>query len=304
MRWVLKILLLCVWAGVNPAHTWAQFPTAVMNVPASASCSYCTEACDYIADAEAAGASFTTPQKEGIDRWFRDAKGEANTTSWNGTDYTGYTTYNYLSRIKIFVPYLGGTAATVVIDFMGVSNATIVGSPTVSANGVALTGTSGAGNYINTNYVAPVTVTGIGYHRRNNLSDGGATMGASSSGAAYFQLLTGYQVAQVQSASPGISSSSSTVNVAALWVCYISGTTPLILYRDGTSFKSAAQSSVGNNPANSLFVGAYQNNSNAPVYPGTALDVDAHFAIDGTWTASEMTAFSKSWYALQNVFGR
>lgn len=42
MRWVLKILLLCVWAGVNPAHTWGQFPTAVMNVPSAPAATHWT----------------------------------------------------------------------------------------------------------------------------------------------------------------------------------------------------------------------------------------------------------------------
>lgn len=278
-------------------YAGAIFPSTVGNC----SSSYLTETCTYLLS-DSALTALDSAKKDAIDRWFRDIKGEANGS------YTTYNVYN-----KLFAVYLmiGGTSTSVAVNAInpGTYNLTHTNSPTITTNGIAYTGTVGAGQYSSTGFTPSNSADSTdlichGVHRRDANEDLDATIGiATGAGGLNYHLIRSdnYRAALIASQNP--TGSAGTLAVASLWVgSYTRGTT-VNYYRDGANVKTAAVLSIGNAGTSPYFIGACDDGAAPYIYGGPST-VDHVFLARYFWTDAEQTFWYDAFNALQTALGR
>jgi hypothetical protein len=135
------------------------------------------DACTYIQALQLTGVSLSQTQINAIDTFFRDIKGQPN---------PNYTTVNYYSKLAVFYPMIGGTAASHAINAKSPSAFTIIWNGTVThdANGEQTTGD--ATSYGTTSYIPrgklSMNNTHLAIYNRTNITGGFALGGRKADG--------------------------------------------------------------------------------------------------------------------------
>lgn len=296
MRKLFLLLLICAQL-FNTSIAQPITSVALFKVSATAGSSYETETTTYLTAMATAGASFTTAQKDSINRFFKDIKGQSNPR---------YTTYNVLSKITIIYPFLTGVSATDKINMVnpGTYNYTETGSPTYSTStlSVAFNGTT---QYLNTGHtpngsatLAGSDFTAFAYHRIDANTDGNATMGEVGGGNSYVQILNAGVKFMVLCGSTANSSSNAQAT-ARLWWASWSTSSAVNAYYNATLMTSTS-TSYGNTPTRSVLIGAF---NSAVVGFGGACTVDTYFEGTSTWSDNEEAFMYNALKALRGSFG-
>ncbi len=260
---------------------------------------YLPETTAFISAENAAWASFTTPQSNAIDRWFRDMMWQANGS---------YSTFNVYSRLKIVYLSLNGSYAPDRVNAVSpwTLNYTDTGSPTYSAvtRSVAYNGTWSPAQYSDTWFTPNGSVTfwasdftGFWYHRVDTHNDTNATMGEVGWWNSYMQLTsTGKTV--VSGARTAFNASNANP-VNGLWFTSRSNSTTLNTYANGSNI-AAVTTTFNNTPLRSIYLGAYH--SSSPGYGGPCT-IDFHIEVTGAWSNGEAQMIYNATKALKAVFG-
>ena len=304
MKRILLYILLCISPFISNGQWSVGYAGMVFPAAASGSCdaSYLTQTCTYLLSDSALTALDTT-KKRAIDRWFRDINGEANGS---------YTTYDV--HAKLFAVYLmiGGTSTSVAVNAInpGTYNLTHTNSPTITTNGIAYTGTVGAGQYSSTGFTPSNSADSTdlichGVHRRDANEDLDATIGLLSTGNNYHLIRSdNFRTAHIASQIPG--GSAGTLAVNALWAgSYIKGSPDdtVVYYRNGTRIKSLVPAAIGFTGSVPYFIGAC-NDGAAPYIYGGANTVDHVFLARGYWSDALQLFWYNAFNALQTALGR
>jgi len=294
-RILITLLLLLSFVNVSVAE--AQFIIAVTNVPTSSSSGFQTETDTYLAAEAAAGHTFDSSEMYNIDTMFRDMKGLSNPR---------YTTYDVLSKVTIIYPFLTGVSASDKINMVnpGTYNYTETGAPTYSTGtlSVAFNGTT---DYLNTTHTpngstsfGSSDLTMFAYHRIDNNTDAGSTIGAVPGGRTDMQILNAVFVAQLicgQYASNEVTAQ----NSSRLWWASWSSSSATNAYYNATNFQTNSVS-YSNTTTSSVLIGAYNNTS--PGFGGPTT-VDVYVEGTGAWSDGEEGMMYNGLKRLKAAFG-
>lgn len=282
MKRLFKNIFLCFLLVCFQSST-AQVTPGMVGVMVSnaVACAYQTETCTYLTAEAAAGKTYTAQQELDIDTVFRDLKGLTNPR---------YTTYNVLSKITIVYPFYSGVSASDKVNMVnpGTYNYTETGSPTYSTStySVAFNGTS---NYLNTTFApngsgsfAGSNFTMFAYHRLDNNSDIGGTMGAVAGGPSYMEILNAVYI-NIILCSKTAANEVTAQNSSRLWWASWSNSSTTNAYMNSTNVETKSYTYT-NTPSINLLIGAVNNTS---IIYGGALTVDFYIAGTGTWSNAE-----------------
>lgn len=267
----------------------------VIFITSSSSSGYLPETLAYIA---ATGYSFTTPQSDGIDRWFRDVLGYSNGS---------YSTYNVFSRIQLAYLSLTGTYTADRVNAVspGTYNYTDTGSPTYSTSaGTLNVAYNGSSQYSDTGFTpnglttfASSDMTGFGYHRVDTNSDSNATMGEVGGGNSFMVIGSAFKTITSGAQTAYNQADASAIN--GLWFTSWSNSSTVNSYYNGANIK-AVSVSFNNTPTRSFYLGAFH--SSSPGYGGPNTQ-DFHIEVKGAWSDAEAQLIYNATKALKSVFG-
>jgi len=251
----------------------------------------------------ATGFAFTTAQKDGIDRFFKDITGVSNPS---------YTTFNVLSKMVVLYPSLTGTSVADKINMVnpGSYSYTETGSPTynTSTKSVAFNGTT---QYLDTTFTpngelttfANSDFTGYGIHRVDTNIDTNATSGEVSGGNSYAFFLGGAAgpgVIQMILSAQTANSTSKAFPTNSWYMASWASSTTINAYANGTNINTQTLT-WNNTPTLSSYIGGYHSGGGAN-YGGPST-VDMYFSVRNTWSDAEVTFIYKATKALKVIFG-
>jgi hypothetical protein len=253
----------------------------------------------YIAAEIAGGATFTTPQKDAIDRWFRDMLGYPN---------PAYPTSNVFSKIKVAYLSLTGIYGADRVNAItpGTFNYTDVGSPTYSTTAKNVR-YNGVNQYSNTTFTpngstsfTSSNFTGFGIHRVDTAGSvtTNGQVGEVGGGNSYMNLATSYKT--IVNGAKTAYSQSDTRPINGLWFTSWSASNILNTYYNGTKIKTIT-TAFNNTPTRSLIGGAI--NAAVPVYSSASSTFDFHLEVLGAWTDAEAKLIYDATKALKLAFG-
>lgn len=259
---------------------------------------YDTDAQTYINAVITAGGSLNTTQQNGIDRWFRDMKGQANGS---------YSTYNVFSRIMWAYLFTQGVSAArdgINAKSPGTYNFTDTGSPTYSSSNLTVA-YNGSSQYSDTNHTpngefttfANSDLTGIGVHRTDTNNDTNATMGEVGGGNTFIKTTATFEVMTLSGSAAMNQAQTRSVN--RLWACSWASSSTINAYYNGANVKTSSIT-WGNTATRSVYLGAFHGAS--PGYGG-ANTIDFAYGVKGAWSDAEQQMMYNATKALKAAFG-
>jgi hypothetical protein len=283
MKRLFKNIFLCFLLVCFQGST-AQITPGMVGVMVSnaVACAYQTETCTYLTAEAAAGKTYTAQQELDIDTVFRDLKGLTNPR---------YTTYNVLSKITIIYPFYSGVSASDKVNMVnpGTYNYTETGSPTYSTSTYSVT-FNGTSNYLNTTHTpngsgsfAGSDFTIFAYHRLDNGTDVGGTMGEVGGGNSYMEILNAFYI-NIILCSKTAANEVTAQNSSRLWWASWSDSSTTNAYMNATNVETRSYTYI-TTPTRSLFIGGINNNGS--IAYGGGLTVDFYIEGVGTWSNAE-----------------
>lgn len=279
------------YASTGSTQTFSTLPCSAVT--------YLPQTVAYLSAEAAGGATFTTAQKDAVDRWFRDMLGYSN---------PAYPTSNVYSKIKIAYLSLAGIYGADRVNAItpGTFNYTDTGSPTYSTTDrtVRYNGTSqysdttftpnGSTSFTTSNF------TGFGIHRFDTTTGGGSNgqVGEVGGGNSYMNLATSWKT--IVNGARTAYSQTDTRPINGLWFTSWSNSTTLNTYYNGAKIKTVT-STFNNTPSRSLNQGAIH--AAVPVYSYRPSTFDFHIEVLGSWTDAEAKLVYDATKALKSAFG-
>jgi hypothetical protein len=270
----------------------------IVGAPAAApSNGYLTETNNYL-NSDAALSGLSTPEKDVIDRLFRDFQGYSNGS---------YTTYNKWGNMKGVYLILGGTTTSTAINGKspGTYNLTHVSSPTINAtpSSISYDGTTdySSSGFTPSNSNDTSDLSFFIVHRRDANEDLSSTVGIAFGGNTYGIIRSdNFRNFFCFSQSAGTVSGAGGVN--AFWATSFSGSTTMNVYRNGTNIKSIAGSTIGSAGSRPFYIGAGSGNA-APIFGGPCT-YDIVIFGTGYWSNAEQTFLYNALNAFQTGMSR